>query len=181
MLTLKLTMILALISAQRCHTLKALSLDSMSCVDDKYVFYFNNLLKTSRPGKHLEPLIVKQYVPDAELHPFTLLTEYIRRTRTIRGNAKQLLLSFQKPFNVVSTDTISRWLKTVLKLAGIEEFSGSSTRAASSSAASKASISVDAILEAAGWSNAKTFQKYYNKPLQSKTNYGYLLLQASTS
>ena len=181
MLTLKLTMILALISAQQCQTLKALSLDSMSCVDDKYVFYFNNLLKTSRPGKHLEPLIVKQYVLDAKLCLFTLLTEYIRRTRTIRGNAKQLLLSFQKPFNVVSTDTISRWLKTVLKLAGIKEFSGSSTRAASSSAASKASISVDAILEAAGWSNAKTFQKYYNKPLPSKSDFGYLLLQASTS
>ena len=81
-------------------------------VDDKYVFYFNNLLKTSRPGKHLEPLIVKQYDPDAELCPFKLLTEYIRRTWPIRGNAKQLLISFQKPFNVVSTDTISRWLKT---------------------------------------------------------------------
>ena len=181
MLTLKLTMILDLISAQRCQTLKALSLDSMSCVDDKYVLYFNNLLKASRPGKHLETSIVKQYVLDAELCLFTLLTEYIRRTRTIRGNAKQLLLSFQKPFNVVSTDTISRWLKTVLKLAAIKEFSGSSTRAASSSAASKASISVDAILEAAGWSNAKTFQKYYNKPLQLKTDFGYLLLQASTS
>ena len=158
MLTLKLTMILALISAQRCQTLKALSLDCMSCVDDMYVFY--QAWETSRA--------VKQYDPDAELCPFKLLTEYIRRTRTIRGNAKQLLISFQKPFNVVSTDTISRWLKTVLKLAGIKEFSGSSTRAASSSAASKASISIDVILEAAGWSNAKTFQKYYNKPLQSK-------------
>ena len=100
-------MILALISAQQCQTLKALSLDSMSCVDDKYVFYFNNLLKTFRPGKPLEPFIVKQYVPNAELCPFKLLTEYIRRTRTIGGNAKQLLISFQKPFNVVSTDTIS--------------------------------------------------------------------------
>ena len=49
MLTLKLTMILALISAQQCQALRALSLDSMSCVDDKCVFYFNNLLKTSRP------------------------------------------------------------------------------------------------------------------------------------
>ena len=91
------------------------------------------------------------------------------------------LVSKNPLINVVSTDTISRWLKTVLKLAGIKEFSGSSARAAFSSAASKASMSVDAILEAAGWSNAKTFQKYYNKPLQSKTEFGYLLLQASTS
>ena len=141
----------------------------MSCVDDKYVFYFNSLLKKSRPGNHLEPLIVKQYDPDAELGPFKLLTKYIRRTRTIRGNAKQLLISFQKPFNVVSTDTISRWLKTLLNLAGIKEFSGSSTRAASSSAASKASISVDAILEAAGGPTLKLFKNiiishYSRKP-----------------
>ena len=53
-------MILSLISAQRCQTLEALLLHSMSCVDDKYVFYFNYLLKTSRPGKLLEPLIVFQ-------------------------------------------------------------------------------------------------------------------------
>ena len=53
MLTLKLTMILALISAQWCQTLQALSLDNMSYAEDQFVFHFKTLLKTSRPGKHL--------------------------------------------------------------------------------------------------------------------------------
>lgn len=178
-LTLKLTMMLALISAQRCQTLKALSLDNISREDDKYVFTFDQLLKTSRPGKHLKPFIVKKYDPDATLCPFKLLTEYIERTKTIRSNSKQLLICFQKPFNVASTDTISRWLKTILKLAGINDFSGYSTRAASSSAANKASISIEAIMEAAGWSNASTFQKYYNKPLKTKADFGCSLLNGS--
>ena len=181
LLTLKLTMLLALTSAQRCQTLQALSLDHMSCNDDQYVFQFKTLLKTSRPGKHLTPLIVKAYHPCAQLCPFKHVKVYVERTRSIRGSARQLLISFQKPYSEVSTDTISRWLKTILRMAGITNFSGYSTRAASSSAASKADIPVDAILEAAGWSNAETFQKYYNKPLRSEKDFGHMLLQVSTN
>ena len=114
-------MLLALISAQHCQTLQALSLDNMSCADEQIVFYFKTLLKTSRPGKHLAPLVIKAYLPDAQLCPFKFLKEYIERTRSARGNARQLLISFQKPYKEVSTDTISRWLQTILKQAGIEK------------------------------------------------------------
>ena len=75
MLTLKLTMLLALISAQRCQTLQALSLDNMCCADEQIVFYFKTLLKTSRSGKHLMPLVIKAYLPDAQLCPFKFLKE----------------------------------------------------------------------------------------------------------
>ena len=57
-----LTMILALTSAHRCETLQALSLDN-----DQFVFHFKTLSKTSGPGKHLAPLVVKAYHSDARL------------------------------------------------------------------------------------------------------------------
>ena len=58
-LTLKLTMLLALTSAQRCQTLHVLSVDNMRLVNDGCTFYFTQLLKTSRPGRHQAPLVLK--------------------------------------------------------------------------------------------------------------------------
>ena len=46
-LTLKLIMLLALTSAQRCQTLQALSLENMRLTDEQCIFYFTKLLKTS--------------------------------------------------------------------------------------------------------------------------------------
>ena len=66
---------------------------------------------------------------------------------------------YHKPHNPVSTATIGRWLEEVLKRAGIDiqKFSGHSTRSASVSAAKT-------ILDAAGWSNADSFAKFYDRP-----------------
>ena len=45
-------------------------------------------------------------------------------------------------------------------------FTPHSVRAASTSAAFRAKIPLNSILETAGWSKDNTFRKYYNKPLQ---------------
>lgn len=81
------------------------------------------------------------------------------------GNNAQLLLSYHKPHNPVSTATIGRWLKEVLKRADtdIQKFSAYNTRSASVSAAKTLNISVKTILDAAGWSNAETFAKFYGR------------------
>lgn len=115
-----------------------------------------------------------------------LLQEYVQRTLKFRGNNAQLLLSYHKPHNPVSTATIGRWLKEVLKRAGvdIQKFSGHSARSASVSAAKTLNISVKTILDAAGWSNAETFAKFYDRPVLSgdcSDNYGYFLLKALDS
>jgi hypothetical protein len=41
-LTLKVTMLLALTSAQRCQTLQALSIENMRLADEQCIFYFTN-------------------------------------------------------------------------------------------------------------------------------------------
>ena len=67
----------------------------------------------------------------------------------------------------MSRDTISRWIKTVLELAGLDisQFSAHSTRAASTSAAFSRDVPIDCVLSAAGWSSQSTFCKLYCRPV----------------
>ena len=141
---------------------------------------FTNFLKTSRPGKHVSTLTFTAYSPDSRLCPIVCLSEYDKRTNELRKGSDQLLVSYQKPYQPVSTDTISRWLKTVLAKSGIDTsvFKGHSTRAASTSAAAVCKVPLSTILDNAGSSNATTFGKFYKKPIvPASTAYGQLLLE----
>ena len=86
----------------------------------------------------------------------------------------------QKPHNAASKDTVSRWIKEFLKQSGIDisSYGAHSTRATSSSAASSSpNISLQTIMNAAGWARENTFRKFYDKPADSETlNFGQKLL-----
>lgn len=97
---------------------------------------------------------------------------YVKRVLNKNTKLKRLrrpIVCYQKPFRKVSRDTISRWVKTVLTDSGIDisRFKLHSTRAASTSAANNASVSLDDILQTAGWCSESTFAKYYKKPICS--------------
>lgn len=49
-----------------------------------------------------------------------LLKVYLKNTARVRNNENSLFNSFAMPYTKVSKDTISRWIKTVLKLAGVD-------------------------------------------------------------
>ena len=69
-LTLKITMLIALLSGQRCQTIHALDINDMQVVchpNQQYVFQINKLLKTSRPGKHFSHLTLQAYPADEQL------------------------------------------------------------------------------------------------------------------
>lgn len=185
-LTLKTTMLIALLSGQRCQTIHALDINNMQVVchpNRRYVFQINKLLKTSRPGKHFGHLVLQAYPADEHLCIFKTLEVYLAKTKPLRGNHSQLFISYQQPHKPVTTDTIARWLKAVLAKAGIDTniFHAHSTRAASTSAAKLAKLSVDTIMNAAGWTNALTFSKFYDKPVVSEStedSYGHNLLKS---
>ena len=132
LLTLKTTMLLVLLSGQRCQTIHALDVSHVTLTDENCIFYVQKLLKTSRPGKHLGRLEFRNFDEDKKLCIVTVLKEYVHRTQLTRGNFTQLLLSYCKPFKPVCTDTIARWLKKVLENAGINitKYGAHSTRAA---------------------------------------------------
>jgi hypothetical protein len=179
-LTLKTVMLLAILSGQCCQTLHALSITSMERQENKYIFYVNQLLKTSKPGKHWGHQEFTAYPSDPRLCIVSCLNQYLKKSKSIRNNSVQLLLSYQKPHHSVSCDTIARWLKSVMKEAGINTdiYSVHSTRAASTSAAKALNIPIQTIINAAAWTNEQTFQKFYCKPIASSSTFGENLVMA---
>ena len=91
--------------------------------------------------------------------------EYIKRTEPLRENNTKLFISFVKPHNSVSKDTLSRWLKNLLSLSGIDTsiFVAYSVRSAACSAAHRNKVPINVILSSAGWSQDNTFKRFYKK------------------
>ena len=136
-------------------------------------------LKHTKPGCHQEPFEYLPYEPDKALCIYEHLSEYIDRTKPLQVCSK-LLISYIRPHKAVSKDTVACWLKVTLGFSGIdmEKFTAHSYRAASISSNKAAGLNLTKILKTAGWSNAQTFAKYYNKPLES-VNYDSKLLERS--
>ena len=183
-LTLKLTMLIALLSAQRCQTIHALNINRMKGEvhpTQQYVFQVNQLLKTSRPGKHFSHLLMQSYPDDKQLRVCEVLQVYLEITKPLRDNCTRLLISYQKPDQPATTETIARWLRMALDNSEIDTtaFGAHSTRAAATSAAKCAKLSVNT-MSAAGWANASTFSKFYDKPIIPDTveNFGHALLKS---
>lgn len=172
MLTLKLCMLIALLIAPRCQTLAALRLSNLTFAGNSAIFGIEELLKTSRVGKVGDSIAISGYPPDRRLCVLKVLKMYIDRTSEVRSD-DQLFISFIKPYNKVGTQTISRWIREVMALAGIDVnmFKAHSVRAASVSSAHRCFIPVGEIVKMAGWSNENTFRKYYKKDLPAEGNY----------
>ena len=67
----------------------------------------------------------------------------------------------------VSKDTISRWIRAIRTNAGIDMnvFKQHSTRSAATSKALQLCVPIQDVLKQAGWSNQRTFGRFYNKPV----------------
>ena len=109
------------------------------------------------------------------------MNEYLERTKPLRGDITSLFVTYVKPYKAASKDTISRWIKTTLGLAGIDitRFKPHSIRSLSTSAAAIAKVPVDKILRTAGWSGHCTFAKYYKKPIQNHGELAKALLEST--
>lgn len=113
-------------------------------------------------------LILPFFEERPEICPGKTLITYLDKTKNIRKDFPNLFISFRKPFNVVSPQTLSRWVKSTLALSGIDVtmFSAHSTRHAATSAAYRLGVSIDLIKQTAGWSGSSDmFAKFYNKSL----------------
>ena len=181
LLSLKIVMLMAILSGQRCQTIHALTTKDMKVSEDKVMFIVTDLLKTTKPGKECTKLEFLSFDEDPRICVVRYLSEYLKRTKDMRHDHYKLLVSYQRPHRPVSKDTVSRWLKTELKLAGIDTstFTAHSTRAASTSAAKAQKLSITTTMDSAGWSSENTFMKYYNKTISKPTDkFGKQLLNA---
>ena len=172
----------AILTGQRCQSLYYMDVRNMTI--NKYVvkFRFGDLLKQSRPGFQLNEIVVKAFVPDRRLCLVTVLLEYLKRTASFRNGVTQLFMTTVKPHHAATKQTLSKWIKNTLSLAGINMgvFTPHSVRSASTSAADSANIPLNTILQTAGWSQAGTFAKFYNKPIVKTGTFAKAVLQKDT-
>ena len=102
------------------------------------------------------------------------LVYYLNKTKELRTNGqKYLFIACKKPYKVVSSQTISRWVTDTLSAAGVDTniFTAHSTRHASTSAAKRSGVSLNVIRKTAGWSEQSlTFAKFYDRPLIDNTS-----------
>ena len=108
----------------------------------------------------------------------------LKDTSSKRNNSVSryiLFISYIKPHKTVKTSSISRWLKNVPQLSGIDtsQFSAHSTRSASSTLAANCGVSISDIMKVADWSRAGTFKKFYQRPILG--SYAHRILSSASS
>ncbi|XP_043482415.1 uncharacterized protein LOC122511321 [Leptopilina heterotoma] len=126
-LSKKLVTLMALSTAQRLQTLSKINLENIKVCDDAIKIYIPDRLKTTRVGKN-------QPLPEG---------------------VDSLLLTYKKPYQPASSQTLSRWLKEIMSMSGIDvsTFAGYSAKHAAVSAAKRKGLSIENIRAAAGWSH----------------------------
>ena len=142
---------LALAVAPRAQTLVSVNIDLMRVEEDKIIFVFENMLKTSKPGKAFQLELL--HFEEEQLCVMHTLLFYLEKLKDKR-KSRQLFVSFCS-FNAVGTSIVARWLKTVLYLSGIDTsvFKAHSFRGASASAAFNKGCSIQQILKTGDWSS----------------------------
>jgi len=165
-LTWKLVMLLSLLTGQRGQTLHLMDIRFIEITENYVRIQILELLKTSKPGKHLSPIYLEKYDSDESLCIVRTMKHYLERTSLIRGEETRLFITTIKPFRSISRQTLSSWIQKILSLSGIDisKFAPHSTRSAAVTSAFKCGVPLDVILKTANWSNSQTFFKYYNKP-----------------
>ena len=180
--------LIALTSSDRAQTIHALDINHLHFVGNGKGLEFNVpvLLKHSRKGRPSKKVLCVEW--DApELDVCKYVEFYLRKTFKFR--LKAVRLGGEKPSQFflshrngkpVKRASISRWIREVLALSGIDitTFKAHSTRGASTSAAARCGASPEQIMRHGDWSNLGTYDRFYNKDL-ADTPVGRLILSSS--
>ena len=99
---------MSLLSAERGQTIHYLCLEAMVVSETSLTFVASKPLKRSKPWSRPTVVEFVAYPDNPNICVVTTLKAHITRTSTLRGDARQMLVSYFKPFKPVSRDTISR-------------------------------------------------------------------------
>lgn len=168
----KLATLLALTTSQRMQTLSAIDIRNIQKTQEYFEIKIPAQLKTSGHQKLQPNLILPFYPEDPTICVAGALEVYLRRTDCLQ-NTTNLFISWKKPYNAISTQSLSRWIKRVLEESGIDSstFTAYSTRHAATSTAKHKGISIDLIKKTAGWTqSSQTFARFYDRKIIPKSD-----------
>ena len=171
-ISLKLATLLALTCPKRVSSLAKLDINHYRLAPEGAIFTLTTPTKTSRPDESVTAFFAS-FAEDATVCPVECLKAYMSVTKNLRrwsGEGPNVLfISCIKPHGAVTTATVARWIRSCFTQAGVDTsiFKSHSVRGAATSAAAKASVPMQEILDMADWSNASTFQRFYYRPILS--------------
>lgn len=162
--------LLALITAHRMQTIALINIKNITESATGLSIKISDLIKTSGPGKNQPVLTIPFFKERKNLCVASVILFYLKITENLRSNSNNLFVSTMKPHKPASAQTISHWIKSLLKKAGIDTntFSAYSVKHAAVSKASEQGLDVDTIRRTAGWSTgSNVFAHFYNRPIQT--------------
>ena len=172
-------LLVALSSAQRLQTLKALNTNNMSIEETKIVFTVVQRLKTSRPGHNSLRVMIPKVLRNKLICPYSHLLHHIYKSTSLwkLSDPTQLFISLNKPHKGVTSSNLAIWIKDMLQDCGFSTsvFKAHSRRSAATSKAFLQGASIAEILKLANWSNEKTFTKQYYHSVASGTKLGEMI------
>lgn len=178
MLSVKLALLLILVTGQRCQTLFLLNMNNLELKEHSLKIRIGDLLKQSKPTQHLAEIYIECFKDNENICPVHTLSKYLEVTSSFR-NTEKLFVITQKPYSAATQSTIAGWIKLGLRMAGIDMtvFSPHSTRSASTSAAQDR-VPIDTIIKTAGWAKDCTFRKYYQRPITNDSSFSHAILKS---
>lgn len=175
-LSRKLITLFALITGHRLQTFSLIRVLNIHFTESGAQIFITDSIKTSGTNAIQPCLHIPFFGQKPELCAASTLLCYVERTQTLRSPTQEyLFLTSVEPHRTATRNTLGRWIRQTLSLAGINTriFTPHSTRHASTSAALRRGISLELIRKTAGWStNSQTFAKFYNRPLMD-SNFSY--------
>ena len=164
-LTLKTAFLMLLCSTKRGQEIVNIHIDNIHITEDEIIIRSGDLTKTSKPDTKDPLIIFPKFIQHTRICIYSLLKEYLGRTEILRKEEKQLFISFAKPYKKISRDTLSRWIKLMMKKGGVdtEMYKTHSLRHAATSCAASKDVSLSVILSRVGWKQESTFTRFYKR------------------
>ena len=166
----KLAALLMVLSSQRVQFLAHIDLDLVVCTTTELIIPMPALLKTSRPGAAQPYVHLPAFPHNANLCVVQVFQAYLCSTEMLR-RGERLFVATVAPHAPVTGQTIARWLRSVLTLAGLDSsyFGAHSFRSAATSRAASNGLAASDIFQAAGWvRSSSVFARFYHKPIASQ-------------
>ena len=170
MLSYKCVTLLTLLSGQRVSTLHKFKCSLLYLTAHLAQFQVVDLLKHCTPRHKQQPISFPCYPYNSHLCPVKTISHYLTIRNTLQApTIDNVFRCHRKPYGPASCDTLSRWVKDTLQLAGIDtgRFKAHSCRAASTSKANSKGLPLKHILMAGQWSKKTNFYRFYCRMIET--------------
>ena len=168
-LTFKFCMLFLLATCSRQQRLHSLKRSNIKVQKDGSVdITTDSLQKHSTRGRSLEVITLKPFASDRSVCVVNNLLHYMLRTKEVSNAGDFLVCSYVPPYKRVGTQTLSRWIKTVMNESGVDigAFKAHSTRGASASKLAQLGTPLHEILKRGCWSQESSFKQFYLRPIK---------------